>query len=427
MADTRHSIPTELILIVDEEEVYLNVPGIGQRSEIGYSQTVSIDLPYVLEGNEITLIVSKVEEVKTNNWYTGQDIVTPIALVELGIRELEAPPMPAILDSGCRDDLIQIDGNPIPIRIQGLTDDALNGRGLIGSLCGESVGLSEGQHLVETTDGRFTGFNIDRVVMVSAKGGEAVERWSETADPIEAKVEVISNGRTSLEAEISGQESPFWLVLGQSFNEGWVMTIDGRDMGSPELVDGFANGWFVDSLETGTLEVSFKWAPQKNIWVALSISLVGILICLCLVYRERRQKSLQLCLDTPTLHNPRASLHELSHKEALITSLLLGLFGAFVSNPLIGALVASLTWISARNFRRRILLTLLPMVGYCIGVAYIIFLQIKWEYEPAFSWPSWGRSVHHLGLLVVLLLIADVIVAQVSERSRRQKRKGEAL
>ena len=427
MADTRHSIPTELILIVDEEEVYLNVPEIGQRSEIGYSQTVSIDLPDVLEGSEITLIVSEVEEVQTNNWYTGQDIVTPIALVELGIRGLEAPPIPEMLDSGCRDDLIQVDGNPIPIRIQGLTDDALDGRGLIGNLCEESVSLSEGQHLVETTDGRFTGFNIDRVVMVSAKGGEAAESWSEIADPIGAKVEVISSGRTSLEAEISGQESPFWLVLGQSFNEGWVVSINGRDMGSPQLVDGFANGWFVDSLETGTLEVSFKWEPQKNIWVALSISLVGILICLYLIYRERRQKSLKLCLDTPTLHNPRASLYELSHKEALMTSLLLGLFGAFVSNPLVGALVACLTWISARNFRKRILLTLLPVLGYCVGVAYIIFLQIKWEYEPAFSWPSWGRSVHHLGLLIVLLIAADVIVAQVSERFRRQRKKAEAL
>jgi H+/Cl- antiporter ClcA len=263
--------------------------------------------------------------------------------------------------------------------------------------------------------------------MVSAKGGEAAESWSETADPAEAKVEVTSSGRTSLEAEISGQESPFWLVLGQSFNEGWVVTINGRDMGSPQLVDGFANGWFVDPVETGTLEVSFKWAPQKNIWVALSISLVGILICLCLIYRERRQKSVQLCLDTPTLHNPRMSTYELSQKEALVASLLLGLFGAFVSNPLIGALVACLTWISARNFRRRILLTLLPVAGYCIGVAYIIFLQIKWEYEPAFSWPSWGRSVHHLGLLVVLLVTADVIVTQISERFRRQKKKGETL
>ena len=120
-------------------------------------------------------------------------------------------------------------------------------------------------------------------------------------------------------------------------------------------------------------------------------------------------------------------MYELSHKEALMTSLLLGLFGAFVSNPLVGALVACLTWISARNFRKRILLTLLPVLGYCVGVAYIIFLQIKWEYEPAFSWPSWGRSVHHLGLLIVLLIAADVIVAQVSERFRRQRKKGEAL
>ena len=107
--------------------------------------------------------------------------------------------------------------------------------------------------------------------------------------------------------------------------------------------------------------------------------------------------------------------------------LLLGLLGTFVSNPLIGVLVACFTWVSARNFRRRMLLTVLPLIAYSVGVAYIIFLQIKWEYEPAFSWPSWGRSVHHLGLLVVLLLTADVLVGRVSERFRRQGKKGTVL
>ncbi len=427
MADGRHSIPTELKLVVDGEETYLNVPEIKQRSEIGYSETVFIDLPQTFEGSEITLTVLKVKEVQTNNWYTGQEIVTPIALIELGIAGLDAPKIPETLDSGCRDDLVHIDGTPISIRIQGKTTDALNGRGLSGTLCDEVINLLDGQHLIETIDGRFTGFNIDRIVMVSAVGGRAAEDWSKTADPLGAEVVVTTTGRTSLEAEISGQESPFWLVLGQSFNEGWVATINGTDLGPPQLVDGFANGWFVDPLEAKTLDVSFKWAPQRNIWIALFISLIGILVCLYLIYRDRRQKSIHFCLEVPILNDPRMSLYELPLKQALITSLLLGLLGTFVSNPLIGVLVACFTWVSARNFRRRMLLTVLPLIAYSVGVAYIIFLQIKWEYEPAFSWPSWGRSVHHLGLLVVLLLTADVLVGRVSERFRRQGKKGTVL
>ena len=427
MADGRHSIPTEIKIVVDGEEVHLNVPKIKQRSEIGYTETVSIDLPYSLEGSEITLTVLKVEEVLTNNWYTGREIVTPVALVELGIAGLDAPKIPENLDSGCRDDLVRIDGTPIPIRIQGKTADALNGRGLSGTLCDESINLIEGPHQVETIDGRFTGFNIDRIVMLSAVGGRSTEDWSKTADPLKTEVVVTTTGRASLEAEISGQESAFWLVLGQSFNEGWVATINGKDLGSPQLVDGFANGWFVDESEAGTLNVSFKWAPQRNIWIALFISLIGILVCLYLIYRDRRQKSDHLWLEVPMLNDPRTSQYELPPKEAVVTSLLLGLFATFVSNPLVGVLVACFTWISARNFRRRTLLTLLPLIAYSVGVAYIIFLQIKWEYEPAFSWPSWGRSVHHLGLLVVLLLTADAIVGQVSKRFRRQRKKGAAL
>ena len=416
VADGRHSIPVEMKLSVDEAEVILNIPDIEQGSEIGYSKAVLIELPQTLEGNQITLEILKVQEVKTNNWYTGQDIVMPIAISEIGIDGLEVSPMPSTIDSGCRNDLIHIDGIPIPIRITGKTSDALNGIGLKGTLCEESINLPKGLHQIETTDGRYTGFNIDRLVMFSAVGGVAAEGWTRTASPVDAQVTVTNSSRSSLQAEIVNNNSPFWLVLGQSFNEGWVATVNGINLGSPQLVDGFANGWFVDLPESEVLDVSLKWAPQRNIWIALLISLLGVLICFYLIYQGRNEKSLNLCLNTPRLSDPRRSFHNLPVKNAVITSILLGLFAAFVSTPLVGLITTCFSLISTRYLKGRLLLTALPIVAYSVGVAYIIFLQIRWEYEPAFSWPSWGRSVHHLGLLTVLLLTSDVVLEKVSKR-----------
>jgi len=59
----------------------------------------------------------------------------------------------------------------------------------------------------------------------------------------------------------------------------------------------------------------------------------------------------------------------------------------------------------------------LAALAYGGGVAYIIFLQIRWEYEPSFAWPSWGRSAHHFGLLAVLLLMVNVMVQATVERA----------
>ena len=38
-------------------------------------------------------------------------------------------------------------------------------------------------------------------------------------------------------------DGPAWLVLGESYNSGWRAACDGRDLGEPEVVDGYANGW----------------------------------------------------------------------------------------------------------------------------------------------------------------------------------------
>ncbi len=45
---------------------------------------------------------------------------------------------------------------------------------------------------------------------------------------------------------MDGNGSPFWLVLGQSQSAGWSATLPGgRSLGPSQLVDGYANGWYV--------------------------------------------------------------------------------------------------------------------------------------------------------------------------------------
>src|SRR5262249_28741999 len=57
---------------------------------------------------------------------------------------------------------------------------------------------------------------------------------------------------------------------------------------------GYGNGWYVDpaALPAGTdpLAVHVEWAPQRIVWAAIGVSVVGVLVCLALVFFARARK-----------------------------------------------------------------------------------------------------------------------------------------
>jgi hypothetical protein len=92
-----------------------------------------------------------------------------------------------------------------------------------------------------------------------------------------------------IRVDVSG---PSWLVLGESYNRGWTASCDGRDLGAPQVVDAFANGWRVDR---GCTDVEFAFAPQRTVTAAY---VVGGIACLLLfaaligaAVRDRRRRT----------------------------------------------------------------------------------------------------------------------------------------
>jgi hypothetical protein len=70
---------------------------------------------------------------------------------------------------------------------------------------------------------------------------------------------------------------PSWLVLGEGYNRGWQAFCNGRSLGTPTPVDGFANGWQVGS---GCRQVRFAFAPNRTAGIAYLISAIAGLLCL---------------------------------------------------------------------------------------------------------------------------------------------------
>ncbi len=74
---------------------------------------------------------------------------------------------------------------------------------------------------------------------------------------------------------------PFWLVFNESYNDGWKAYIGGRSDGSAPgpvnasdktgdryiedhvTLNGYANGWWVDSGKSGRYEITIEYAPQR--------------------------------------------------------------------------------------------------------------------------------------------------------------------
>ena len=50
-------------------------------------------------------------------------------------------------------------------------------------------------------------------------------------------------GNSSVSGVRVALRGPSWLVLGESFDNGWRATCDGRSLGAPQVIDGYANGW----------------------------------------------------------------------------------------------------------------------------------------------------------------------------------------
>ncbi len=93
---------------------------------------------------------------------------------------------------------------------------------------------------------------------------------------------VVDDGRTRMRVRVDGATEPFWLVLGQSASEGWTASTDGAQVGERRLVAGYANGWLMDP-DSESFEVVLEWTPQRRVWAALGLSLLGVIGCAVVV------------------------------------------------------------------------------------------------------------------------------------------------
>lgn len=423
VADGRHSVPTRLRIVADGgEPVYVDVPAIEDRAGLDEATTVELALPHAVTGTEIVVNIDRTREVFTIDWISEDEIVTPVGIVEWGIPGLAVEVPDGALDTGCRDDLLTVDGAGVPTRVTGTIDDALTLAPLTIEACiDDGVSLPAGSSRIATTDGFFTGLQVDDLALRSAAGGAADDDATGALLRVEPGPEtiVVDAARWHSTIRVGARDTDTWLVIGQSHNLGWRATIDGEDLGTPQPVDGYSSAFLIPAgSEPVTIEV--VWAPQRVVNVALGLSAVAgaaiVALVVGLVLRRRRRPSDPA--PTPAVdHRPlplsRRSVLRAPGVVAWIPTALAAagaaLAGLVAVGPVAGIALGVTTAVVGRVPAARPLVTLGPALLLGLSAAYIVALQTRYGLPSGFEWPTRFHRVHGVAYASVLLLAVGAV------------------
>src|SRR6185312_14619263 len=222
-----------------------------------------------------------------------------------------AMPVSGALRAPCGTVAVSVGGRRVPLAPHGTVADLNAGRPLPATTCGASAGvpMGAGVQRIASLPGPFS---VDLLRLSSPAPAPVAPAVSggRVVDPGHIGQSSVTGVRLAL-------NGPSWLVLGESFDNGWRATCDGRSLGAPRVLDGYGNGWLAPA---GCKRVSFQFAPQSGVNKSYVISAVAAaLILLFLVVGAMRR-------PTPAAEAARRLLPDVpAHPRPLARAALLAL------------------------------------------------------------------------------------------------------
>ena len=348
-----------------------------------------VEFPTV-DGDFLHIVVVDAEELLRLDRRTGRTVRIPVGVSEvLGVA---SESLDRIWSSPCRDDLIRLDDEPIPVRLRGRVLDLLRGEPFTVELCSDEPRLLVGTHVLDTTSGLVSGVDIDRVVLADGERPTPVR-----AEPV--------TGRTTRDSRtfvIPPCPTTCVLESADGWNHGW------SNEPQPSAVG--RNTWIIGASDTPRTFIT-TWRPQTLMWIGLALSALTLLAVLSIAgLRERRRRS------TPEALGPDPSLTADSVHVGTPwrwTGLAVVAVVALTVSPLWAVWPLSIlvtTRFASRVARRRIgttdPLTLVSRAGLALvllGLLFVIAQQIRTGAAPGFGWPSVFARAHRPVLAGVVM------------------------
>jgi arabinofuranan 3-O-arabinosyltransferase len=374
-SDGKHAAPQALTVTDGATAFEVAVP--LTTSESGLS-TVTIPVPTFTASNT-TITLDAVSGETVPEYYSGVERSLPVGIAEVSFGPAASgAPLPAarVLSSGCRSDLISLDGAPLAVEVTGEVDGVLD----ITSCIDATFDLTAGQHRLVATDGKLTGLDLDRLVLDTAQRAAAPSS--------DGGVVITRTDATAIDASLTATDDTTLLMLPQSHNLGWTATVDGVDLGAPRLVDGYANGWLLPA-GTSDRSLELRWTPQRSINVGQGISALAGFVILGLIaagrVRRNRRPVVQVAADDEW---PRAAPTLTPTALAAVAATTVVGF-VLVGGPLAALTSAVVSLIVLVDRRTRLALVVAAGV-VCVGWAAVsgLVIALEWRYDYA-NGPDW--------------------------------------
>ena len=444
VTDRLHSIPAALEVLVDGASAGLFPTGLkadDASAAAPLDSTATVSIPVQTSGSTFRLTMTEVSERLARDWYsnTFQPLPVSIAEVRLGPDPIRLRP-PAPVNTGCREDLVRVNGRPVPVRITGSAAEA-EARHRLNLMGCEPVTLTPGETLVITAAGSDTGIDIDQLVLTSP--APTPPPPASTVSPSSpSEVEVKRHRDTSFTATVPASTTGRWLVLAQSHNQGWQATADGIDLGKPVVIDGYANGWWLPPSDATTVEL--RWTPQRLVDAALALSAVIALLTIALAWKGRRAPESPTSAATvgpvefgpplPELAWPLFSLQPNAEaprpsRRAAVAAGLATAATAALTLPQwptwlpAAAALGAITILSLQWRRVAALPLAAAATSLAAAAAWIMISQRRFRHPPDFGWPQRFEEVHILGITTILLALTAYICETAQHQAGRGRKR----
>ena len=423
-ADKYHSVPKEVTISTESGVRTLNLPSIVSKGPKGRTVTVNFKFP-TISGRHIRLTVDSIQP------FYGKDIPSqpfytlPVGIAEVGIPKVTMPQIPKTFPNTCWNNLISVNGVSIPIRLVGSVQSALSGNPVTYVACSSSqpaANMYAGNNLVQTVPGSQTGIDINSIELDSKPGGSPNPILSPgqlqppKSNAQVAALAVTSSSAVNFKAKITSYGKPFWLVLGQSQDKGWALSLNGKSVkGSSKLIDGYANAWLITPAPGKHYYIaSFSFYPQT--W--LNYSYILFLLCLLAIiaaaifakklpqedWRNKIQPiKLEYRPDLLGINKIKSRRINISNLLALLTATTVA---DFIFMPWFYALCASvIAAVGVLITRTYKVLGLLSVASMLAVTLYLSIAQMVYRSVAGDGWPSSYELANFLAWFAVISLV----------------------
>jgi arabinofuranan 3-O-arabinosyltransferase len=332
----------------------------------------------------------------------------------VGIREITGAGVPIVrqrrdgsVEGHCGDLEGTLGTARVRMRVDATLADLDAGRPLRLRPCGAPTHAPAGPARFEIPAGTLAPYLVRLRSPAPDPAARAAAIPGQVLDPGTAK----RDARTGVRLEV---HEPAWLVLAQAYSDAWRASCDGRDLGAPVPVDGFAMGWRVPA---GCKVAGMVFAPDGLVRAGYLVSLPFLLAMLGLVL-VRRPPEPELAAPPDELPEPSSARLPAGRAAALalLTGAVLGFVFATRGAPLIALGTFVILWrgIGVRALVAAaavLLLVAVPVLTLAIGV------EDRGGYNPEYA--QVRIAVHWVAVAALILLA--LALARVLGAARRRR------